>query len=89
MGRELNGDGRAGEFGERLVVVRVEDAIEPKLAARSGAVYESPPQPREKAIVLVALLLGHIGEAVNGDGRWVAPIAGGRRVVTLSEEPIR
>ncbi len=89
MSQDLNGDPRADEFEGRLVVVRVEDAIEPKLAARAGASYESPPQPREQAMVLVALLLGHKGEALNGGGRWMVPIAGGRRVVTLSEEPIR
>ena len=40
------------------MVVRVEDAIEPKLTARTGASYESPPQPREQAMMLVRLLLG-------------------------------
>ena len=57
MTEHLNGNGQAG-VPERLVVVRVEDAIEPKLTARTGASYESPPQPREQAMMLVRLLLG-------------------------------
>jgi hypothetical protein len=83
--REPNGRGHLDDAREPLKVVRVEDAVEPKLAARTDAVYESPPQPRQQAMVLVTLLLGHIGEARNGDGRWVTPTAGGRRVVTITE----
>ena len=86
MSHETNGNGRVRDVPGRLVVVRVEDAIEPKLTARTGASYESPPQPREQAMTLVRLLLGC---AIDPDGdvaRWTAPIAGGRRVVTLSEE---
>jgi hypothetical protein len=81
-----NGNGR---IEERLVVVRVEDAIEPKLTARTGASYESPPQTREQAMTLVGLLLGFAGDPDCEDQHWVAPIAGGRRVVTLAEEPRR
>ena len=58
MSHGHNGDGRIPGFPERLVVVRVEDAIEPKLTARDGASYESPPQTRERAMTLVRLLLG-------------------------------
>ena len=86
MSHETNGNGRVGDGRERLVVVRVEDAIEPKLTARTGASYESPPQTREQAMTLVRLLLGCASEPDGEDGRWTAPIAGGRRVVTLSEE---
>ena len=38
-------------------------------------------------MTLVRLLLGRAGEPPNGGERWAAPIAGGRRVVTLTEEP--
>lgn len=86
MSHEANGNGRAGDVPGRLVVVRVEDAIEPRLTARVGASYESPPQPREQAMTLVRLLLGR-ATALDGEhSRWTTPIAGGRRVVTLSEE---
>ena len=86
MSHETNGNGRVGDVRERLVVVRVEDAIEPKLTARTGASYESPPQTREQAMTLVRLLLGCAIGPDGQVGRWTAPIAGGRRVVTLSEE---
>jgi hypothetical protein len=89
MSHQLNGDGRIPGPPERRVVVRVQDAIEPKLTARIGASYESPPQTREQAMTLVRLVLGRaLDPDVDGD-RWTAPIAGGRRVVTLTEEPTR
>ena len=70
---------------QSLVVVRVEDAIDPRLAGRAGVVYESPPQSRAQAIALVQMLVGHGGEQVGNEaGRWVAAVAGGRRIVTLS-----
>ena len=84
MTGRANGNGHAGEF-ERLVVVRVEDTIEPALTEQTGGRYESPPQTREQAMALVRMVLGRSPE---GDGRqqWAAPIAGGRRVVTLTVE---
>ena len=87
MTASANGNGRA--LTEPLVVVRVEDAIDPALTGRAGTSYQSPPQAREQAIALVWLLLGRAGEPLNGEQRWVAPIAGGRRVVTLTREPVR
>jgi hypothetical protein len=89
MSHRLNGDRLVGEPIEQLVVVRVHDAIEPKLTARIGASYESPPQTREQAMTLVRLLLGCAGDPDGDEKRWSAPIAGGRRVVTLREEPNR
>ena len=87
MTGRANGNGQAGEF-ERLVVVRVEDTIEPALTEQTGGRYESPPQTREQAMALVRMVLGR---SPDGDGRqqWTAPIAGGRRVVTLTEETNR
>ena len=38
-------------------------------------------------MTLVWLLLGCASEPLNGDARWVAPIAGGRRTVTLTAAP--
>jgi hypothetical protein len=71
------------------VVVTVTETVVPALSGRDGCSYKSPPQPREQALTLVRLLLGHVAEP-NGDAqRWTAPIAGGRRVVTLTEEPQR
>ena len=43
---------------QSLVVVRVEDAIVPRLAGRAGVVYESPPQSRAQTIALVQMLVG-------------------------------
>jgi hypothetical protein len=39
---------------EEPLVVRVEDQINPTLAGRTGARYESPPQPREQALTLAS-----------------------------------
>ena len=82
-----NRNGAGESSGEELVVVRVEDAINATLAGRTGASYQSPPQPREQAMTLVWLLLAGASEPLNGDARWVAPIAGGRRTVTLTAAP--
>jgi hypothetical protein len=68
---------------ERLVIVRVEDQINPTLAGRTGARYESPPQPAEQACALVHLLLGCPAGPLDGQTRWRCPIAGGLRTVTL------
>ena len=87
MSEEANGNGRAGELG-RLVIVRVKDTIEPQLTGQQGGSYESPPQTHEQAMALVRLLLGR-DKDVDGEREWGAPIAGGRRVVTLTEEPGR
>jgi len=84
-----NGNGRADFPPDRLVVVRVEDAVEPRLTARAAASYESPPQTREQAMTLVYLLLGCAADPAGECERWTAPIAGGRRVVSLSEERSR
>jgi hypothetical protein len=89
MNQEPNGSHHASVGLERLVVVRVEDAIEPRLTARTGSTYQSPPQPREQAMTLVRLLLGCAGEPAEGTARWVAPIAGGRRTITVAEERVR
>ena len=86
MSQQANGNGRAGESFARLVVVRVEDTIEPELAGHTGGSYESPPQSHEQAIALVRLLLGRAATDGNGARQWAASIAGGRRVVTLTEE---
>jgi hypothetical protein len=85
MTDQANGNGRAGEL-ERLVVVRVEDAIEPALTEQMGGRYHSPPQTHEQAMALVRMVLGRVPDA-DGAQQWTAAIAGGRRVVTLTEEP--
>jgi hypothetical protein len=86
-GRGLVADGDLDP--DRLVVVRVTESVTPALTGREGGSYVSPPQSREQAMTLVRLLLGCATEPANGDGRWVAPIAGGRRTVTLVEERSR
>jgi hypothetical protein len=81
----MNGHANGAGATDALVVVRVEDSVVPALTGRAGGVYESPPQPRERAMVLVRLLLGCAIEPPNGDKRWVAPIAGGRRTITITD----
>jgi hypothetical protein len=68
---------------EELLVVRVEDQINPTLAGRAGASYDSPPQPPEQALTLVRLLLGWSTEPLDGQTRWRCAVAGGTRTVTL------
>jgi len=87
MSQQTNGNGHAGEF-ERLVVVRVEDTIEPALTEQAGGRYQSPPQTHEQAMSLVRLVLGRAPD-VDGARQWTTAIAGGRRVVTLTEETNR
>jgi hypothetical protein len=85
---DLDGPADAGHGdrdSDRLVVVSVTESVVPALTGRESCTYVSPPQPREQAMTLVRLLLGCAGEPANGDGKWVAPIAGGRRTVTLVE----
>ena len=64
-------------------MVRVEDEINPTLAGRPGARYDSPPQPREQAHTLVRLLLGWSTAPLDGQTRWRCAVAGGTRTVTL------
>ena len=87
MSQKANGNRRLGEV-DRLVVVRVEDTIEPALTGQTGGLYKSPPQTHEQAMALVRLVLGHVPDA-DGAKQWTAPIAGGRRVVSLTEETRR
>ena len=89
MSHQQNGNGRVSGSPEQLVVVRVEETIEPQLTARTGTSYLSPPQTREQALTLVRLLLGCAADPADDQERWTAPIAGGRRMVTLSAEGIR
>ncbi len=87
MTGQANGNGHAGKL-ERLVVVRVEDTIEPALTEQAGGRYQSPPQTHEQAMALVRLVLGRMPDS-DGTQQWTAAIAGGRRVVTLTEETNR
>ena len=87
MTSPTNSNGSDGAPVAELVVVHVRDAINPTLAGRGDASYQSPPQAHEDALGLVALLLGR-HEAPNGsEPRWTCPIAGGQRTVTLTPAP--
>lgn len=66
-----------------LYVVSVRDAVNRELAEHTGATYDSPPQTREQALTLIALLLGG-APPTNGAGHWACAIAGGRRTITLA-----
>lgn len=68
---------------EELVVVRVDDEINQALTGCGGRSYQSPPQPREQALALVQVLLGHTGEQLAGAEQWSCAVAGGRRIVRL------
>lgn len=77
-----------GDDGQALLVVRVEDEINPTLAGRPGARYVSPPQPPEQAHTLVRLLLGWSTAPLDGQTRWRCAVAGGTRTVTLDPAPL-
>ena len=65
-------------------VVEVRENVTEALIEHRGRVYVSPPQDREQARELVALLLGH-PTSMNGgvEQLWRQAIAGGQRSVKL------
>ena len=65
-----------------VFAVEVEDRFSPGLTGRHDRAYTSPPQPRDDALTLAALLLD-AGPDLEGDGPWRRAIAGGRRTVRL------
>ena len=77
MTEHANGDGRVGGTLGRLVVVRVEDTIEPQLTEQTGGRYQSPPQTHEQAMALVRLLLGRAWTRTASDSGLRRPPAGG------------
>jgi hypothetical protein len=65
-------------------VVEVRENVTEALIEHEGHVYVSPPQDRERALELVALLLGHPAPANGGrEQLWRHAIAGGQRSVML------
>lgn len=67
-----------------LWVVEVHDSIATALAEHEGSAYVSPPQGREQALALVALLVGHSRSAnVELERQSRHAIAGGQRSVRL------
>ncbi len=70
---------------EPLVVVEVSEQFSAGLTTgREDRRYRSPPQLREHALTLAALLLGSPGVPA-GDGPWQRAVAGGRRTVAIVE----
>jgi hypothetical protein len=65
-----------------LFQVEVADRFTPGLTGRGDRDYVSPPQPRDAALALAALLLD-AGATPDGDGPWRRALAGGRRTVRL------
>jgi hypothetical protein len=65
-------------------VVEVRENVAEALIEHEGQAYVSPPQDRERALELVALLLGH-PTSVDGAAEqlWRQAIAGGQRSVKL------
>jgi hypothetical protein len=69
---------------EERFVVEVRENVAKALIEHEGHVYVSPPQDREQALELVALLLGHPTSANAGvEQWWWQAIAGGQRSVML------
>jgi hypothetical protein len=65
-------------------IVEVRENVSEALIEHEGHVYVSPPQDRDEALELVALLLGHPASANGGpDQLWRQAIAGGQRSVNL------
>ena len=65
-------------------VVEVRENGTTALIEHEGHVYVSPPQDREQALELVALLLGHRTSGNGGaEQLWRQPFAGGQRSVQL------
>ncbi|WP_272474676.1 hypothetical protein [Baekduia alba] len=62
--------------------VEVQDRFTPGLTGRSDRFYISPPQTRDAALTLAAMLLDAAGDP-DGDGPWRRALAGGRRTVQL------
>jgi hypothetical protein len=69
-----------------LVVVEVAERFSPGLTGRSDRSYVSPPQPRDRALLLAALLVDAAGP-LDGDGPWQRAVAGGKRTVRLAPAP--
>lgn len=69
-----------------LFVVEVEDRFSAGLTGRHDRRYASPPQPRDAALTLAALLLD-AGPDLDGAGPWQKALAGGRRTVRLVQIP--
>ena len=70
--------------GAERFVVEVRENVTEALIEHAGRVYVSPPQDREQALELVALLLGHPASANGGaEQLWRGAIAGGHRSVKL------
>jgi hypothetical protein len=69
---------------EALYVVSVRDTVNPVLAGHDGGEYTSPPQPRDQALALVALLLGRRPGEAGAEQTWTASLAGGRRTITIA-----
>ena len=62
--------------------VEAADRFTAGLTGRPDRDYASPPQPRDAALTLAALLLD-AGKDLDGDGPWQRALAGGRRTVRL------
>jgi hypothetical protein len=73
----------AASSGGELYAVRVEDTISAALAGHQGCTYLSPPQPRDQALALVALLAGGRQDVEPSRETWTQPIAGGQRRISL------
>ena len=69
---------------EQLFVVHVLDVQEKKLAGHDGGQYQSPAQDRERALALVARLLGRpLPPNGTPEQEWCVALAGGTRSITL------
>jgi hypothetical protein len=83
MSTRPNGDRDVTYVLGPLVIVCVEDTIDPALSGHAGDVYHSPPQSPEQALALVRLLVGHPVDVLEAGASWRVAVAGGRRIVTV------
>ena len=71
-----------------LYVVDLRDDVNAELAGHAGCAYVSPPQPREQALALVAVLLGSAVVPPDNRDTWTRAVAGGQRTIALRAAPM-
>jgi hypothetical protein len=71
-------------MNEYLVVVT--EQLQAALAGHDGINYQSPPQPRERALALAGALVG-VAQLPDQHGPWRLARPGGTRTVRLEPAP--
>jgi hypothetical protein len=66
--------------------VIVTDQLQSALAGHDGISYQSPPQPRERAVALACALVG-VAQLPDEHGPWRQARPGGTRIVRIEPAP--